>query len=1135
MSITNAFAFALRLRAPASIVGSASTIVIGGALLVWALALPEATHAQSNPDFELAENGVTVLCDDADVGDSGEVDGTVYTKRTRDQITTDNAATTCTSGITNMGSLFQFEGAFNEDISTWDVSSVTNMTFMFDQASAFDQDIGEWDTQNVTSMERMFRNAETFNQDIGGWDVTEVTSMESMFFRAEAFNQNIGGWTTAEVTAMDFMFSGAESFDQDIGGWETGNVTTMRSMFEEAVSFDQDIGDWDVANVENMRDMFFNATSFDQDVSQWDVSGVFEDGSAFENNTMEDMFSDSGLSTGNYNALLIGWAELDLQDDIELGAAGIQYSNVATDARQSIIDTYNWTIGDAGLAPSDFELAENGVTVLCNDAFVGDTGEVEGVTYTKRAGEDITTDNAATTCTSGITNMASLFDSEDTFNEDISTWDVSSVTRMQLMFQDAASFNQDIGAWDVSSVTQMRRMFEDAESFNQDIGDWDVSEVTNMRGMFQDAASFDQDIGDWETDEVTEMRFMFNRAESFNQGLGSWETGNVENMRNMFSGAEAFDQDIGGWETGEVTDMRNMFNGAEAFNQDIGGWDTQNITRMDGMFEGAEAFNQDIGGWETQNVTRMNDMFAFATSFDQDIGEWETDEVTDMQAMFREAESFDQDIGGWATAEVTQMDFMFNGATSFDQEIGGWETGNVTTMQSMFEGASSFDQAVEDWDVAGVENMANMFNGAASFDQDVSQWDVSGVFEDGNQFLLDNTMEQMFTDSGLSTGNYDALLIGWAGRSLNDDIRLTGSAVEYCNSEPFREHLAEEYSWTIADNGQAAGCPEDVVAGTGFANVSTDGSIMLGDTDVRVDFDGVGGSGRVTSARFDDFADNIEGIDEANVSPYRVVIVDGADLSFSEDTEVRFDVGAFGGIADPNEITVYSRPFPFSGEFDELPTSFDSAENEIVANTDRFSELVFASDDNPLPVELSAFDATLDGDDAILQWETASETNNAEFEVQRIAGSAGQSWETITTLDGAGTTDEPQSYQFTDTALPYAADSLSYRLRQVDTDGTESFSDAVVIARQVTDAELLPTYPNPVRGQATVQFAVPEQQEVQLALYDVLGRRVQMVSDGPAEGRTEQQLDVSGLSSGTYFLRMQTDGHTETQRVTVVR
>ncbi|MGM0705930.1 MAG: T9SS type A sorting domain-containing protein, partial [Bacteroidota bacterium] len=38
-----------------------------------------------------------------------------------------------------------------------------------------------------------------------------------------------------------------------------------------------------------------------------------------------------------------------------------------------------------------------------------------------------------------------------------------------------------------------------------------------------------------------------------------------------------------------------------------------------------------------------------------------------------------------------------------------------------------------------------------------------------------------------------------------------------------------------------------------------------------------------------------------------------------------------------------------------------------------------------------------------------------------------------------------------------------------------------------------------------------------------------------AEGRTDTQLDVSGLASGTYFLRMQTEGYTETQRITVVR
>ncbi|PEN08715.1 hypothetical protein CRI93_02855 [Longimonas halophila] len=216
--------------------------------------------------------------------------------------------------------------------------------------------------------------------------------------------------------------------------------------------------------------------------------------------------------------------------------------------------------------------------------------------------------------------------------------------------------------------------------------------------------------------------------------------------------------------------------------------------------------------------------------------------------------------------------------------------------------------------------------------------------------------------------------------------------------------------------------------------------------------------------------------------------------------------------------------------------------------TERFVVQI-APNTGALPVELARFEAQRSGDEAItVQWQTLSETNNAGFEVQRVAGSVnesvetpqwdvstGESWHTIATLDGAGTTDEPQSYRFEDTDLPYAADSLRYRLRQIDTDGTESFSEPVTIARQVTEAELLPTYPNPARSQATVRFAVPEQQPVRIQLYDMLGRRVQTVVDTDAEGRTEQTIDVGGLASGTYFLRMQTESHTETQRITVVR
>ncbi|PEN07111.1 hypothetical protein CRI93_08225 [Longimonas halophila] len=227
-----------------------------------------------------------------------------------------------------------------------------------------------------------------------------------------------------------------------------------------------------------------------------------------------------------------------------------------------------------------------------------------------------------------------------------------------------------------------------------------------------------------------------------------------------------------------------------------------------------------------------------------------------------------------------------------------------------------------------------------------------------------------------------------------------------------------------------------------------------------------------------------------------------------------------------------------------------------------FSNLALSASDAPLPVELAGFEAQRAGSESVtLQWRTLSETNNAGFEVQRATASAdgsangpanasvetsqvetphwdvstGESWQTIAHLEGAGTTNEPQSYRFEDTDLPYAADRVRYRLRQIDTDGTESFSEPITVAREVTAAELLPTYPNPARGPATVRFATPERQDVRIALYDLLGRRVQTVVDTNAAGRTEAQLDVSDLASGTYFVRMQTDGFTDTQRLTVVR
>ncbi|MFO8231210.1 MAG: T9SS type A sorting domain-containing protein [Longimonas sp.] len=130
-----------------------------------------------------------------------------------------------------------------------------------------------------------------------------------------------------------------------------------------------------------------------------------------------------------------------------------------------------------------------------------------------------------------------------------------------------------------------------------------------------------------------------------------------------------------------------------------------------------------------------------------------------------------------------------------------------------------------------------------------------------------------------------------------------------------------------------------------------------------------------------------------------------------------------------------------------------------------------------------------------------------------------------------------RSVGFTDLGIPFTAQELTYRLRQVDLDGTASYSDqrTVMIGAPVT-LQLDAPYPNPVRGMATVNYQLPAAGDVTIAVYDLLGRKVMTLQDGAQEmGRKSIQMNTQQLASGTYFLRLQTDEDVLTQRLTVVR
>jgi hypothetical protein len=92
---------------------------------------------------------------------------------------------------------------------------------------------------------------------------------------------------------------------------------------------------------------------------------------------------------------------------------------------------------------------------------------------------------------------------------------------------------------------------------------------------------------------------------------------------------------------------------------------------------------------------------------------------------------------------------------------------------------------------------------------------------------------------------------------------------------------------------------------------------------------------------------------------------------------------------------------------------------------------------------------------------------------------------------------------------------------------------------RLKEAYEVTTYPNPVRTQTTVEVAVKERQPVSVSVYDVLGRKVTTLHDGPLPAQNARQLTLdaseAGLSSGTYFVRVRGKAFADTHRLTVVR
>ncbi|HZW40471.1 MAG TPA: YCF48-related protein [Ignavibacteriaceae bacterium] len=187
-----------------------------------------------------------------------------------------------------------------------------------------------------------------------------------------------------------------------------------------------------------------------------------------------------------------------------------------------------------------------------------------------------------------------------------------------------------------------------------------------------------------------------------------------------------------------------------------------------------------------------------------------------------------------------------------------------------------------------------------------------------------------------------------------------------------------------------------------------------------------------------------------------------------------------------------------------------------------------------LPVELSSFTASQSKNSVILNWQTATETNNKGFEVQRKSSS--NEFISLAFVKGNGTITSPQSYSYSDNNISPV--EYTYRLKQIDFDGTFEYSKEIEVKVNEIPKKfsLEQNYPNPFNPSTTIKFSVPEEQLVEVKIFDVLGNEVaKVVKENFSPGSYEREWDASKLSSGVYYLRMKAGDFSETKKMVLMK
>jgi endonuclease/exonuclease/phosphatase family metal-dependent hydrolase len=276
----------------------------------------------------------------------------------------------------------------------------------------------------------------------------------------------------------------------------------------------------------------------------------------------------------------------------------------------------------------------------------------------------------------------------------------------------------------------------------------------------------------------------------------------------------------------------------------------------------------------------------------------------------------------------------------------------------------------------------------------------------------------------------------------------------------------------------------------------------------------------------------------------------------------QFGGGANGGMDDRFDMILFSHTIIDQSRINLIPGSYfafgndgnhfndsinrppNSAVGQEIANalhyaSDHLPVIAHLSFDFAVPVELISFTASVNNNNVNLNWSTSSEVNNQGFEIQkarlRSSDFAGAGWERIGFVEGYGTTTDIKQYYFTDRNITNG--SYSYRLKQIDYDGSFNYSNIVSVdINNPSDFILNQNYPNPFNPSTTISYSIPSPGKVSVKVFDILGSEVAvLVNEDLPTGNYKVEFDAGSLSSNVYLVKLTFENYNAVRKIILMK